>query len=275
MSSYSSSIAINSKNFLQGSTNKFIYNFPSPVKFQKGDTLTIQECSIYNQFFNITALNGNNTFSIRWNANTITQYNFVIPDSYLDVTDINAYIKQQCILNKLYMIETATGQYISFIELKTNPSRYATEFYMIPLPTSSQAASLGYTIPAGATWSYPVSSSVPQIIITTGFGKLIGFEAATYPSATQQTNYEVISQITPEIVIITNILIGCNLVNNPYSIPSNIVTAFPIASAFGSLLTYLNANASYCSIHDGFYHQIVIDFYDQDYKPLYIREKKY
>ena len=183
MATRSSTICLNSKHHVTDTVNTFEYKFPSPQSFLPTDTIALQEISIYNSFFNITESAKNNRFSIIWNANTAVQYDFIIPDSFLDVDGINAYLIQQMTLNKLYMINTATGDYVYYIAVVTNASQYACQFYISALPTSTLATSGGLTIPAGATWTFPTATAkTPQIIFNDAFGLLLGFAGSTFSS---------------------------------------------------------------------------------------------
>jgi len=96
-------IVINSSNYVQGSGNQFTIAFPAPVKFNAGDKIAVASCAIYNSTFNITAARGNNKISLIWNAATPQTYVFTFPDGYYSASDMNAFIQQQCILNRLYM----------------------------------------------------------------------------------------------------------------------------------------------------------------------------
>ena len=149
MSNYiSNTVILNSTHF--DNLNKFTYKFPQPVDFEKGDTIMIQEMTLYNSFFNIKEEYNNNKFSIVWRGTT---YNFTIPDSYLDATGLNAYIKQVSLINKLYM-EQGT-EIVSFFEINVNESRYRNEIYVVAIPTSTEASALGWTLPSGASWILP------------------------------------------------------------------------------------------------------------------------
>lgn len=272
MASRSSTISINGTHLMIGSKNKFEYHFPTAQQFSTTDTISLQEISIYNSFFNITGRDKNNKFSIIWNANTTVQYDFTIPDSFLDVDGINAYLLQQMTLNKLYLIDDITGEFVYYITLTTNASQYASQFYITPLPTSAQATSLGLSIPSGATWTLPGTETTPQILFNDAFGTLLGFTGATYPPAPENILYTKLSNITPQIVSITNVMIGCNFINNEYSLPNNLISAIPINGAIGSLLYFSNASANFSNIHSGTYSSCIISFYDQYGIPLEMKD---
>ena len=261
----SNTLSLNQTNFVAGTKSTFTYRLPQPREFSSEDTISLQEISFYNSFFNIEESRLNNSFSLMWNANTSVQYDFTIEDSYLEISDINEFLKAQCLLNKLYMTEDATGKIIQFVTVETIISRYLAELKFYELPTAAQATTLGYSIPAGATWSLPSTAKTPQIIFSdNNFGTLLGFNPSqTIPTTPQSVYTQVISDNVPQIVPVTNILIGCNLINNNYTIPNTILSSVPINGAFGSLLFFQNSSANYSNIKASRFDTITITFYDQ------------
>ena len=157
-------IIINSSHQDTSTTNRFVYRFPQNVKFQKGDTVALQSISMYNSIFNVEATRSNNVIQLIWNADTTVTYTFTIPDGNYSIAQLNYFLQQQCVLNKLYATN-ATGDYIYFIELLTNSTRYACQINSYCLPTSAQATGLGYVKPAGATWDWPSSAKNVQFVV--------------------------------------------------------------------------------------------------------------
>ena len=57
-------IVINSSNYLQGSGNKYVYNFPQTSYFPVGSGIGVSNISIYNSIQNITQKRGNNVVTL-------------------------------------------------------------------------------------------------------------------------------------------------------------------------------------------------------------------
>ena len=77
-------LIINSSNYLQGSGNRYIYNFPTAARFEAGSSIAVSNLAIYNSIQNITSLRGNNRLTFIWLGTT---YNWTIPDGYYSVSD--------------------------------------------------------------------------------------------------------------------------------------------------------------------------------------------
>lgn len=265
-------IVINSSNYVLGSGNEYVYEFPSQLKFNENHKLGVSGVSIYNSTFNITARRGNNTLTFIWNADTTTTYTFTIPDGYYSVNQVNEFLQAQCILNNLY-VTNASSQNVYFIQLITNSSRYSVQLNSFYLPTSAQATTLGYSKPSGATWNFPIAASTPQLTFNAIFGNLIGFEGGTYPSAVQTTNQEFISTKSPKLNVVDNYVMTCNMISNvDYSIPSNILFTIPLTAGLGSLISITPASVILNHIAANHYKQIVIKFFSQEFEPLELND---
>ena len=252
-------IIINSTNW-NASSRKFIYNFNSNQSL-KGSQVGLSGISIYNSFFNISASNGNNTFSINWLG---TNYNFIMSDGYYAISDINYYLQQQMILNNLYLIN-ANGNYVYYIEIITNSVSYSGEmnFYLIPSTLPSE-----YTKPTGATWTVPTVSITPSITVTTLFGKLIGFSNSTYP-VDRSIASQILSNITPSIHVVNSLILTCNLISNiGISLPNNVFYSFGLIGSYGELISLNSAQIVYSDICGDQYSSIEIQVLDQNFNIL-------
>ena len=267
MSAGSYSIILNSTNHVAGSTNRFEYRFPKSIMFDEEDMLELTSLSMFNSIFNIEAIRGNNTFSIIWNANTSVTYNFTIPNGIYSIADLNSYIQSQCITNKLYMLN-ASSQYVFFLEIVTNANAYASQINNYALPTTAEAVTLGYTIASGASWTAPTTASVPQIIITEGWGKLIGFLAQTLPTSVLAVDTSTLSSFTPQIQAVNAIILGCNLITNEYSLAQNAFYSFPLNVASGAIIDVKNNSGVGNSIRAARYDRLILEFYANDHSIL-------
>ena len=266
-------IILNSSNYVAGSGNKYVYVLPQTYKSNKNDCIGVASLAIYNSTFNVTALRGNNTITITWVANTTTNFTLTIPDGYYSATDLNYQIQQFCILNNLYCTNSS-GNYIYFCELQQNGPRYALQLNLYYLPTSANAATLGYSKPSGASWSFPSTNSTPQVIISAGFGALLGLSAGTYPTTSSSSNQQFLSTTTPVISPIDSYILTCNLINSPYTIPSNAFFTIPLNASLGQLVTVNPSQIVFNSIALGHYSNITIMLYDQLFNPLVLNDKE-
>jgi hypothetical protein len=174
--------------------------------------------------------------------------------------------------NKMYVNSGSNTLY--FYEILQNSVRYAIQLNSYYLPTSAQATTLGYTQPAGATWSYPATNKTPQLTFNDTFGKLIGFEGQTYPASVFTTNQSIVSKKTPNISPVDSYILTCNLINSKYSIPSNVLVSMPLNGSIGTLLVYNPPEIVYSSIAPNIYSNIVIQFYDQLFNRLEFLDKE-
>jgi len=83
------------------------------VEFKKEDKLSLYSFSMYNSFYNISqAQYGNSNITFTWFDGSV--YNWVIPDGYYSLSDLNLWLQQQFILNKLYCVNS-NNFYITII----------------------------------------------------------------------------------------------------------------------------------------------------------------
>lgn len=275
-------LILNSENVVAGSNNsKFIYNFPQGGYTFKDDLIAVQEIAMYFSAFNITSNYQNNSFSYIWIDGTTHQIN--IPDSFLQVKDINAFLQSEMVANKHYLL-TSSGQYVYLLEMVINQAQYAVQLNEF-LISVAIATTNTWTLPAGATWVLPTNPILPYFVIpsTNKFKDLIGFSAGQYPAGTitgvppaqvQTPAYAVsqsqLSSIAPQITPYSSFLVFCSLVNNKAVIPSQLIYSFtPTNSTFGALQVYQpNAELGWNKIENGQYNSFVIEFRDQLGRPV-------
>ncbi len=263
-------IILNSSNVVDGSNNSiYRYNFPQgSVKFHKSK-VAVASISMYYSWYNILASLGNNTFAYTWygfgasSVNTIT-----IPDGFYDIAGLNSYLQSQMIANGHYLVDAA-GDYVYYLEFATNSTYYSIQFNSYPIPT---ALPVGYSNPAAIT--FPAVATTPQITIAAdAFRDIIGFNAGTYPAATQATTYSKLSDYTPQVSPVQSVILSCTLLNNKYSNPGTILYSFsPAGTSFGSLIQATPSQFSFVDIQSGQYNTFDIAFLDQTYNYLKIND---
>jgi hypothetical protein len=226
-------IVINLSNYLQGSGNKYVNNFPQTSYFAAGSRIGVSNISIYNSVQNITQKRGNNVVTLNWLG---TDNIFTFPDGYYSVSDINFFFQNQCILNGLCVTANSGADNVCFFELVINSIRYATSLNFYAIPTDAQAINLKYSKPSNATWSYPVSPTTPSLTFGQSFGNLIGQTFGKYPPITQSSNIQYLSTSTPVISPVDSLILTCNLVNSKYSVSNNILFSVAITTALGTII---------------------------------------
>ena len=252
-------IILNSNNW-NVAQRKFIYNFQSGQSLRDYD-VGLSSISIYNSFFNVSASNNNNTFSINWLGTT---YNFTMSDGYYGISDMNYYLQQQMVLNNLYLINS-NGNYVYYIEILVNSVAYSGEmnFYLIPTSLPS-----GYSKPSGANWSFPSVAKTPLINISTAFGKLIGFSPDTYPLVSSSAS-QIVSNITPSIHVVNSLILTCNLINNiGLSNPTNVFFSFGVGEDYGNLISINSSQIVYSRVSGDQFQTIEIQVLDQNFNVL-------
>lgn len=273
-------LILNSNNIVPNSGNStFIYTFPTGGVMFRDDLIAVQQVSLYNSVFNISASNNNNSFSYIWVDGTVNAVD--MPDSYLDLADINAFMQSVMISNKHYLT-TASGANVYLLNIQVNPSRYAYQINSFLISTAIATANT-WTIASGATWVLPTADIMPMFVVpNTSFQNLIGFTAGNYPDtvisglppAQTQTpaqigTYSVLSQKSPQIIPQPSYLALCSLVNNQYSIPSQLLYSItPTGAVFGALYTNQIADLAFNKISDGNYTQLTFSFVDSLGRPI-------
>lgn len=263
-------IILNSSHFVY--PNKYIYKFPSTLTLQDGDQIAVASVAIYNSFFNIMPQYNNTSFQIKWINGTV--YTVNLPNGYYAIPDINYFLVEFCRENKLYMINNATLNPVLFYTIEPNNVEYTCKINCYAVPNASQASSLNYSIPSGATWSLPTNPTTPQIYFqSNSFNKLLGFNANTYyPPTPQSTLYMVQSSSTPEISVVNSLNITSNLSTNSYSIPNNLLHSVQLNNSFGNQMNFdyyppLYSDCSICVAN-----QLEITFYDQYWNIVQIND---
>lgn len=279
-------LILNSSNVVNDGTNtRFVYNFPNGGYTFKDDYIAVQEISQYFSAFNITTIYNNKSFSYIWVDGTTNVVN--IPDSFLQVKDINAYMQSVMVANNHYLIN-GSGQYVYLLEMVINQARYAVQVNNYLISTAIATAN-SWTLPSGATWVLPTNSILPYLVIpsTNNFGLLIGFEPGQYPSGTitgtppSQTqtpsftsSQSTLSTKSPQITPYSSFLVFCTLVNNKAVIPNQLIFSYtPTNATFGALQSYKpNAELGWNKVEDGVYNQFTIEFRDQLGVPVVFRD---
>ena len=80
--------------------------------------------------------------------------------------------------------------------------------------------------------------------------------------------------MTPIISPIDSYIMTCNLVNSPYSIPSNVFFTIPLNGSLGTLISVNPSQIVFNSIAPNIYNFITIQFYDQLFNALVLNDRE-
>ena len=269
-------IMLNSENRVAGTTNKFSYKFPTATKLTSEDTIALSNINLYNSFFNVEKSRGNNTLKLKWNADTTTEYEFVIPDGFYDIASLNYLLQFWMISENLYTYSADSNSNVYYIELVINANIYGVELRFYPLPTSTEATALNLTAPSGSTWAFHATTSLcAQLYFENSFGTIIGFTGKQYyPTDVNNSNEknDFINNITPQVSVVNSIIMTCNLINSSFSSPVNVFHSMPISAKLGDLMTNTDSDRTDVAIFDGNYNEIRIELLDQTYTPLILHD---
>ena len=226
-------LIVNSSNVVANTNNSvYKYNFPAGnVEFIKGQKLALGSIQMYYSTFNITAAQGNNSFSYIWvDGREIT---ITIPDGFYDINSINDFLHFVMIQQGHYLTNTA-GDYFYFLTFVINSATYQININAYPISLATYPVAT-YTIGAFSTatittsspatpvpWSRPTNAITPMVrILANNFRNIVGFSAGFYPQG--QTGFAT--------TVPTVSLAQATITNSPAS------TTFSITSIVGTALT--------------------------------------
>jgi hypothetical protein len=250
-----------------GFNDTYTYRFPVGAVNFKNDQVAVSSINMYYSWFNITSATtgsgyNNNVFQYQWYEDIAPPSTRIvtIPDGFYTIADLNAYLQSQMVANGDYLVNSV-GDNVYYLEFVENPSKYAVQLNSYPIPDVLPA---GWTNPSG--FVLPIAAITPQIVVlsTNNFKDIVGFNAGTYPSPTQATNYSKISDFTPQVTPVSSLVLSCTLLNNRYAIPSTLLYSFsPAGVSFGSLVSIQPPEMSFVDIQEGAYTDFTIQFRDQ------------
>ena len=238
-------ILLNSSNY-STTTNSLRYEFPFAQQFEDNFEIGISDLVMYNQFFNISAANANNSLII---VEGSTEYILTIPDSFCTFTDLNNYLASFLKEKGLIITIGSTITYpIIFTVSKTSRQN------QIILN--------------------PFNGSYCQVKWPSGLSKLYGFSYTdtlyypkTKPTGTISRTYS--QHLNSDLYIVNSIYLTCNLLNNfGFGVISDMLVGLPTATTdFGDLINLGSSQnqIDFMPINPSVYKYIEIKFYDQDF----------
>jgi len=249
--------------------NKLYFNLPGSLL---GHKIALQKLNLYYSWANINS--SNNTFSIDFPTGTATYTNVsvTIPVGYnlASVEELNAYLQSVLISNKMYLINSLTGDFFYWMQFIENPSVYGVSLVLSLVPSSLPS---GFTTPSGFP-GFPTTSRTMRFNTnTSNFGYLIGYASSTtFDGGVSEIIYE--STFTPQLSPVNTVLMRCSHSSNPLALnnDSNVIYTFTTKNTqYGSLIEVEPQNLVYYDIQTSS-NVLTIDFVDQDYNPLNVKD---
>jgi len=280
--------------------NQFVYNFPNSISFPNHE-ISVQNISMYYAWANINSTSlHNNTFYYTWGVAGQAppysqQFAVVIPDGLYEISTINHFLQYTMIQNGHYLIDTATGNYVYFIEMVVSPSNYTVQINTFPVPAiaAGPTAPTGYTLPISpAPWTYVGNSFVPTVCMAnpnivagvvgathefSDFYKIVGLNPTTTTNGglytikstglvTTSTNSVVAPQVQPN----PTLFLAISNIDNKYSNPSTIVYQLSADVAFGQLINITPPQFAYNKLLPGTYNGLRLQILGTNFQPIQI-----
>ena len=265
---HSHSLVVSSAQDIGNSPYTIVNKLPRPYTAVK-NRLGLRSLTIPYSWFNVTSAFGNLAgLSYTW-ADGVT-YNVPFPPGNYNVEAINGYLQDQMRVNGHYLVNQE-GDNVYYLSLNVNLLYYAVTLTSIPIPTS---------LPAG--WSNPgvvLNGKAPQLVVQPApntFGKLIGYEAGSYPATLGTVKTSFNGQKPPQISGVVSVNVTCNWVyDSRFSSRPSLIASFTPDSDFGSTLSYEPSTLITLPVTDYQYSDIELSFYDQDFRPLQIHDREH
>jgi hypothetical protein len=194
------------------------------------------------------------------------------------------------ISNNLYLTDGVNGQTsLFYIEIAQNPTFYALQVNIHPLPTTLSSTQ---SYPTSAQWTL-LNNGIkynPQLILPLEIQSWFGyapsaqdlnimydeyFKDMAIPRTVTSLNgvdLYYLSNVCPKLNSVNSLVLCCNLINSDFSIPSNLFFNIPLSASFGNLITISPFDPSLCNVRGGFESNIEITIFDTDFNPISIRD---
>jgi len=291
-------LVLNQSNLIQdGQNNKLLYKFPNSVNLTN-KYIAVSSVTMYYSWFNISAAQGNNTFSYTWTAGATTYtYNIVIPDGIYEVTTINNICQFTMIANGTYWSD-GTFNYYPF-DIILNPSRYAVQLNTYYIPTTAPVNTTVLPVPINPATGNPIAGNVwpttaQNTIVTfpSNFNALVGYSpgfasnsnlnnafvpttptaATNYVTKSSTSTLSYLSNLAPQLQPNSSIYLSLSNINNPYSQPSSIIYSIAPSALPGTIIQDRPPNFMWTKLIDGTYNQLLLTFLGTDLQPLIIQD---
>ena len=265
-------LVFNQSNLVPGTNNsRYRINFPRPVNF-KNSMVSIGSASLYYSWPNISqSAYNNNVYQVIVPVGAgNTTLTITMPEGYYTASDMNSYLQSQLIANNIGYLVDGSGNFIYYFQIQSNATYYSLELDLFLVPNSLPT---GWTNPG--SWSLPGTARTGQFVIssTNNFSRILGITAGTYPSTQQASNFSKLSDTVPQISPVQSIILTCSLLQNDFASIPNVLYSFTSSNAqYGANISSSPSFPQFCSVVDGQYSYIEIQFLDQSFNVLPIKD---
>ena len=263
-------LLLTQSNLVPGTKNRFRLNLPSGgVRLTLNDTIALQSSNIIYSWPNITAANGNNLFRYVING---TSFDVLISDGFYSIADMNSFLQNVMYARGHYLVK-GDGTLWYPISLRTNPTFYAVQFDLEPIPATLP---VGWSNPSAVLYNALIPASpaaTPQLtIVGNGMQTIFGIAQGTYPVAPSTTLVSVLSSSVPQVTPVQSIVMTCNLLANRVTTPNNVLYSFtPMNVAYGSNI-YVQPWVTHVSVCPTTYQFVQLELFDQSLKALDLQD---
>ena len=270
-------LILNSGNIVEGTNNSVLsYEFAGGnINLKKGQKVALASLQMYYSTFNITQLNRNNTFSYVWVDGTTNIV--LVPDGFYEISTLNNYLHFVMVQNGHYLV-SSTGDFVYLMTLGINPTLYSVELNCFGISVALAAANV-WVLPAAPTWVLPTNFIVPELVVppsaTGNFGLVIGFAPGNYPNAViagAPPAQQFLSTIVPQVTPLSSFILTCNLINNNYAVPNNLIYSFAPQGTIGQQFTVAPNQLVFIDVLEAQYNRFQVSFIDQNFRPVAIQD---
>ena len=230
--------------------NEFRIEFQPPLKVKEKTKLAFVNTQLYYSFFNIDSeLYNNHKIGYTWIDGT--EVEITIPDGSYEIDDLYTFLQIEMIARKHYVL-TEDNLYRYYNKFSVNASYYRIDIIFYPIETLAEATENSYSLPEGATWSFPEShADISSAFMRLNFpdtydtNKLFGItDTGVYPNdttfaektvamtTTSLDSFRCYSDTEPQVTPFNNIVIHCDKVANDLSSNGTQIYSFAPAVSF-------------------------------------------
>lgn len=264
--------------------NTFRYTFPNLVEFKEGDVLTMAQSKVPFSWFNISKLYNNNFFQYTWwdSNGDLQLHDVTITDGYYSIVTLNKFVEHTMVQRGHYLKVLADGSFQYLINFRINSTYYASGIRLdsigLQMDFGTGLTNYDSYYEAPVDWIFPQTGfETPSIIIpnNNSFGDLIGFSPGTIygntTGAVTNGEYAFVSDKSPNMMPSSSAIVTCNLIDNLYSDPNDVLYSFFPTVDYGADIVQ-NSNFVWAKVRPGKYRYIELKMFDQEFRPLQLRD---
>jgi hypothetical protein len=238
------------------------------------------------------------------NSFSMKRYTIMLDSGFYSYSEMNAAMQQQMINQKICLYNSTTSKYLFFFAIVLNSTLYKIQLQSALIPNTAYVATIalggsGYTQLPGADWNLNIAPNATAVYTgaricwpksLSNFSKVLGYydntvveiqvpstlftmngsTTVTYASLfTDAKNVKsYLSNRAMEAQLVSSVCFRCNIVQNPMSIPNDLMSVSMLNGSYGGLCTYQASNDCFVPCILGAVTEIVLSLYDQNLNVL-------